>query len=66
MAKSLGGALAAGQPVVFTISGRPPEVMCQPGKELEALELLDKMGLIKLLHVEDMVKLRKDHKHVDR
>lgn len=46
---SLGGALARGIPVVFTGENQLPQVVCIPGKEKEALELMDKMGLIKLI-----------------
>ena len=50
MAKSLGEALAEGVPVVFTkLDGSVPDVVCEPGKELQALELLEKMGRIKLI-----------------
>ena len=53
MAKSLGEALAKGQPVVFTIEGRPHQVVCEPGKEREALELMEKMGLILLMRPDE-------------
>jgi hypothetical protein len=46
---SIGGALAAGTPVVFTTEGCIPEVVCVEGKEKEALELLHSMKLIKLI-----------------
>ena len=49
MNKSLGEACAGGVPVVFTsATGEIPEVVCEPGKECQALETLAKMGLIKL------------------
>lgn len=53
MAKSLGGALKEGRPVVFTREGHPPEVVCEPGKEREALELMEKMKLIVLMRPAD-------------
>ena len=53
MAKSIGGALQEGQPVVFTLTGRVPQVICEPGKEREALELMEKMKLIELLRPVD-------------
>ena len=46
---SVGEALAKGQPVVFTGEGRLPEVVCEKGKEKEALELMEKMELITLV-----------------
>lgn len=48
-ARSLGGAMALGVPIVFTAKGRKPEVVCEPGKEAQALETMEKMGLITLL-----------------
>jgi len=51
MAKSFGGAIAEGTPVVITGKGMVPEVMMREGKEKEALEMLDKMGLIKIILV---------------
>jgi acetyl-CoA acetyltransferase len=51
MAKSFGGAIASGVPVVMTGKDRVPEVMMQVGKEKEALEMLEKMGLIKIVIV---------------
>lgn len=53
MAKSIGEALVKGVPVVFRIEGRVPEVVCEPGKEREALDLLDKLGIVKLLRPDD-------------
>ena len=53
MPKSIGEALMKGVPVVFTVKGRAPEIVCEPGKELEALELLDKMKLIVLMRPDD-------------
>jgi hypothetical protein len=54
MAKSLGGALKEGSPVVFTRKeGGKPQVVCEPGKEREALELMAKMGLIELMRPDD-------------
>jgi len=53
MAKSLGGTLKEGQPVVFTCPGRPHQVVCEPGKEREALELMEKMKLIVLMRPVD-------------
>ena len=40
--------LVKGNPVVFT-GGDIPEVVCEPGKEKEALELMVKMNLITLV-----------------
>ena len=52
---NMGGALAQGIPVVFTAAdGRKPDVICEPGKEKEALELLEKMGIITLSRPEHM------------
>ena len=48
MSMSMGEALAKGIPVVFTVEGRLPEVVCEEGKEKEALELMEKMKLITL------------------
>jgi hypothetical protein len=48
MKMSVGKALVEGQPVVFTGEGRLPEVVCEEGKEKEALELMVKMELITL------------------
>ena len=45
---NIGGALAKGIPVVFTVEGKVPQVICAEGKEREALELLEKMELITL------------------
>jgi len=46
---STGKALIKGMPVVFTCSdGRLPNVVCEPGKEKEALELLERMSIITL------------------
>lgn len=45
---SIGKALAEGKPVVFTGSG-VPEVVVPPGKEKQALELLEKKELIKVI-----------------
>ena len=49
MAKSFGGAILEGGPVVMTSKepGYIPGVMYWVGKEAETLELLDKMGIIK-------------------
>ena len=55
MAKSIGEALATGAPVVFTFSkvDKPVcQVVCVPGKEQEALELLHKMKVVELLRPE--------------
>ena len=52
-AKSLGEALATGVPVVFTFKDRVPDVVCEPGKEMEALETLHKMGIINLMRPRD-------------
>ena len=49
MTKSFGEALANGVPIIFTREGSCPEVICEPGKESQALETMEKMGLIKLL-----------------
>lgn len=48
-AKSLGGALSSGIPVIFTYKDKCPEVVCNKGKEADALELLSKMGIIKII-----------------
>jgi len=45
---SMGKALIDGKPVVFTGADRLPEVVCEEGKEKEALELMVKMELITL------------------
>lgn len=42
-----------GVPVVLTAAGEKHSVICEPGKELEALELLEKMGIIKLMRPEN-------------
>jgi len=52
MATSFGGALMAGDPVVMT-GGKVPEVLCRMSKKVEALDLLDQMGLIKIVIVPD-------------
>lgn len=51
MAGSFGEALAKGIPVVLTASdgSRVPQVICEPGKECQALETMQKMGLIDLI-----------------
>lgn len=46
---SVGTALAQGTPVVFTSEGRVPQLVCEPGKELEGLELLEKKGIVTIL-----------------
>jgi len=48
MKMSMGKALIDGKPVVFTGADRLPEVVCEEGKEKEALELMVKMELITL------------------
>jgi hypothetical protein len=53
MAKSIGEALAKGVPIVFTGKGRIPEVVCEPGKEAQALDILEKMDIIKILRPHD-------------
>ena len=55
MAKSMGEALSKGIPVVFTRESthQVPEVICEPGKEREALELLQNMGLIEIVRPQD-------------
>jgi hypothetical protein len=54
MAKSMGEALKRGQPVVFTRNDDTcPEVVCEPGRENEALELLAKMKKITLIRPDD-------------
>lgn len=53
MAKSFGEALSKGVPVVFTRKGTCPEVICESGKETEALQLLEKMNIITLLRPQD-------------
>jgi len=50
MAKGIG---SIGGAVVFTKDGDVPEVVCEFGKEPEALELLDRMGLIELMRPDD-------------
>ena len=55
MAKSFGGAIAEGVPVVMTRQNGVPEVMMRVGKEKEALETLEKMGLIKIVIVPEKV-----------
>lgn len=45
--------MAKRQPVVFTAKDRIPQVLCEPGKEREALEMMDKMGLILLLRPDE-------------
>lgn len=51
MAGSFGEALAKGVPIVMTSSdgSRVPQVICEPGKECQALETMEKMGLIELV-----------------
>ena len=56
MATSFGGALMAGDPIVMR--GEPycfeiPEVFCRENKKAEALDLLDKMGIIRIVIVPD-------------
>lgn len=51
MANSFGGAISAGVPVVMIGENRVPEVMMRAGKEKEALQTLEKMGLIKIVMV---------------
>lgn len=46
---SIGGALAAGIPVIFTSKDSKPQVICREGREREALETMSKMGLIELV-----------------
>ena len=46
---SMGKALVDGKPVVFTGEDRLPEVVCEEGKEKEALELMVQMKLITLI-----------------
>jgi hypothetical protein len=53
MAKSFGEALAKGEPVIFTFPDRVPELYLRLGKEKEALDLLAKKELIKILDVEE-------------
>lgn len=54
MAKSFGEALAKGEPVIMTFEGKVPEVILQEGREKEALETMEKMGLIKLMYTRKM------------
>ena len=49
MAKSFGEVLAKGVPIVFLRKGDVPEVICEPGKEAEALDTMEKMNLIKVV-----------------
>jgi len=51
MAKSLGGAMKEGLPIVFTAKDRIPEVWCRKDNRAEALELLDKMKLITIVEM---------------
>ena len=54
MAKSFGELLKKGGPVVLTSRiGGIPEVILVAGKELAALELLSKFGIIKLSRITD-------------
>jgi hypothetical protein len=55
MATSFSGALMESQPVVFTSNGLKniPKILCRESKKAEALDLLDKMGLIEILIVPD-------------
>lgn len=46
---SVGTALAQGTPVVFTGDKRIPQLVCEPGKEREGLELLEKQGIVVIL-----------------
>ena len=48
---SMGGALMSGTPVIMTGGGKI-RVVCQPGKEKEALETMDEMGIIQLMRPE--------------
>lgn len=50
---SLGEALKNGGPVVFTRKGDIPSLVCAPGKEAEALKLLDQKGIIRLMELHD-------------
>lgn len=52
MATSFGGALMSGDPIVMT-GGKVPEVLCRLSKKAEALDLLDQMGIIKIVIVPD-------------
>lgn len=49
MAKSIGEAISIGTPIVFTRDGMVPEVVCEPGKEKEALDLMHQLKLILLI-----------------
>lgn len=56
MAKSFGDALKESGPVVLMHRDRVggiPEVILVPGKELQALELLGKLGVIKISLITD-------------
>jgi len=54
MANSFGGALKSGEPVVLTSVAPNPEtapmLILQEGKEKEALDILEKMGIIKIAY----------------
>jgi len=54
MAKSLGGAMAEKIPVVIhgQEPGRLPEIFYKPGDEAAALELLEKVGVLKRVFYE--------------
>lgn len=54
MAESFGGAIKEGGPVVtMSRMGGIPQVFLIPGRELQALELLDKLGVIKIGYIQD-------------
>ena len=39
----MGEAMAKGFPIVFTTEGRKPEIVCEPGKEAQAVSILNKV-----------------------
>ena len=49
MAGSFSEALEMGVPIVLTSKDGIPQVICEPGKERQALETMQKLGLIKLV-----------------
>lgn len=50
-AGSMGGAFMSGIPVIMTGGGKI-RVICRPGKEKEALEMMDEMKIIQLMRPE--------------
>ena len=61
MAKSFGGAIMEGVPVIMMGGkGKVPEVMCRANKKAEALDMLEKMGLITIAIVPDEPRVYKN------